>query len=84
MPPLSEEKFKAWGNEELIYLRPIKGSVILEEFERAGYVSQVKIDPEQILYGVYGADGSRLAVLSDREAGVDLAKEYELKVVTLH
>ena len=42
------------------------------------------IDPDQILYALHGADGARLAVMSDRATAVAAAQAHELAVVSLH
>lgn len=38
----------------------------------------------RILYALHGADGSRLAVMSDKETAVAAAQAHELAVVSLH
>ena len=42
------------------------------------------IRPDQIIYGVYGADGERLAVLLKREEAFAAAVAYELAPVSVH
>ncbi len=42
------------------------------------------LDPNQTLYAVHSADGSRLAVLIDRESAVAAAVAHELAPVSVH
>ena len=42
------------------------------------------LDPDQTLYAVHGADGSRLAVLSDRDSAYAAAVAHELTPVSVH
>jgi hypothetical protein len=80
---LSPEAFAALGAPELVYVRPVTGAEILADTP----VEQIRgfhIDPDQILYALHGADGSRLAVMSDKETAVAAAQAHELAVVSLH
>jgi hypothetical protein len=42
------------------------------------------IEPDQVFYALHGADGSRLAVMTDKEAAISAARAHELAVVSLH
>ena len=42
------------------------------------------IEPDQVLYALHGADGARLAVMSDKATAVAAAHAHELAVVSLH
>jgi hypothetical protein len=80
---LSQEDFAALGAPSLVYVRPIKAAEILADTP----VEQIRgfdLKPEQILYAVHGADGSRLAVLGDRDSAVAAALANELAPVSVH
>jgi len=42
------------------------------------------IEPDQVLYALHGADGARLAVMTDRATAVAAAEAHELAIVSLH
>jgi len=80
---LSTEAFAALGAPELVYVRPVTGAEILADTP----IEQIRgfdIEPDQVLYALHGADGSRLAVMSDKETAVAAAQAHELAVVSLH
>ena len=51
---------------------------------RSSSIRGFHIDPDQMLYALHGADGSRLAVMSDKATAVAAAQAHELAVVSLH
>jgi len=82
-PNLTPEAFADLGAPELVYLRPIKGSDILAETP----VEEIRgfpIAPDQILYALHGANGARLAVMTDRETAIAAARAHELALVSVH
>ena len=80
---LSPEAFAALGAPELVYVRPVTGAEILADTP-VEHIRGFHIEPDQILYALHGADGSRLAVMSDKETAVAAAEAHELAVVSLH
>ena len=80
---LSAEAFAALGAPELVYVRPVTGAEILADTP-VEHIRGFHIEPDQILYALHGADGSRLAVMSDKETAVAAAHAHELAVVSLH
>ncbi|HZZ89230.1 MAG TPA: DUF1150 family protein [Caulobacteraceae bacterium] len=79
----STEAFAALGSPELVYVRPVMGAEILADTPVES-IRGFHIEPDQILYALHGADGSRLAVMSDRATAVAAAQAHELAVVSLH
>ncbi|MDZ4371059.1 MAG: DUF1150 family protein [Phenylobacterium sp.] len=82
-PILSIEAFAALGAPNLVYVRPIKASEIIDTTPPA-QIQAFELDPEQTLYAVHRADGERLAVLTDRNAAVAAALAHELAPVSVH
>jgi hypothetical protein len=82
-PLLTPEAFAALGAPELVYLRPVKGAEILAE-TAVEDVRGFSIEPDQTLYALHGANGARLAVMTDRETAVAAAKAHELALVSVH
>ena len=80
---LSTEAFAALGAPELVYVRPVTGAEILADTPIEN-IRGFAIEPDQILYALHGADGSRLAVMSDKETAVAAAHAHELAVVSVH
>ena len=80
---LSPEAFAALGAPSLVYLRPVTGAQILADTP-VEHIRGFHIEPDQVLYALHGADGARLAVMSDRAAALAAAHAHELAVVSLH
>jgi hypothetical protein len=80
---LSNEAFAALGAPSLVYLRPVSGAEILADTP-VEHIRGFHIEPDQVFYALHGADGSRLAVMSDKEAAISAARAHELAVVSLH
>ncbi len=82
-PLLTNEAFKALGAPDLVYVRPVKAKEVLGGTPVEA-VQGFELDPNQTLYAVHSADGSRLAVLIDRESAVAAAVAHELAPVSVH
>lgn len=80
---LTSEAFAALGAPDLVYVRPIKASDVIDAAP-AEAVQGFQLDPEQTLYAVHSADGARLAVLVDKESAVAAALAHELAPVSVH
>ncbi|HEY1752995.1 MAG TPA: DUF1150 family protein [Caulobacteraceae bacterium] len=80
---LSPEAFAALGAPELVYVRPVTGAEILANTP-VEHIRGFHIEPDQVLYALHGADGSRLAIMSDKATAVAAAQAHELAVVSLH
>ncbi|HEY2709798.1 MAG TPA: DUF1150 family protein [Caulobacteraceae bacterium] len=80
---LSNEAFAALGAPELVYVRAVKGAEILADTP-VEHIKGFHIEPDDVLYALHGADGSRLAVMTDKATAVAAARSHELAVVSLH
>lgn len=80
---LSRKDFAELGAPDLVYVREVKASELLAESPVLDS-ADLKINPEQILYAVHGADGARLAVLMEREEAFAAAVAHELAPVSVH
>ncbi len=80
---LSPEAFAALGAPQIVYVRPVTGAEILADTPIEN-IRGFDIDPNQVLYALHGADGSRLAVMTDKETAVATAHAHELAVVSVH
>jgi hypothetical protein len=80
---ISPEAFAALGAPETVYVRPVMGAEILADTP-VEHIRGFHIEPDQVLYALHGADGARLAVMTDKAAAVAAAEAHELAVVSLH
>jgi hypothetical protein len=80
---LSTEAFAALGAPDTVYVRPVMGAEILADTpveKMRGFA----IQPDKVFYAVHGADGSRLAVMTDKASALAAAQAHDLAVVALH
>ncbi len=82
-PQLTTEAFAALGAPDLVYVRPVKVQDVLGDTP-VDAVEGIALTPDQTLFGLYSADGSRLAVMLDRDTAVAAALAHELAPVSVH
>ena len=82
-PTMTKENFRGLGAPDLVYVREIRASDVMADVA-ATEAKGLSIDPEATLYAVHGADGERLAVMTDREAAFAAAVAHELEPVSVH
>lgn len=80
---MTKEDFRGLGAPDLVYVREIRASDILADVALTE-TKGLSVDPEAVLYAVHGADGERLAVMTDREAAFAAAVAHELEPVSVH
>jgi hypothetical protein len=78
---ISKEALAVLGAPELVYIREVAAKDVLGGAQDS---DDIEVDPNAILYAVYAADGSRLAVLDNRKAAFAAAWGNELKPVSVH
>ena len=82
-PSLSRKAFAELGAPSLVYVRPLRAGDLGDDAGLKG-PRGMTIRPDQILYGVFGADGERLAVMLERDEAFAAAVAYELAPVSVH
>lgn len=82
-PVLTKEAFAELGAPSLVYVREVSAAEVLANTP-VDAIKGFELDPEQTLYAVHGADGARLAVLSDRDSAYAAAIAHELTPVSVH
>ncbi|MDP8916329.1 MAG: DUF1150 domain-containing protein [Pseudomonadota bacterium] len=80
---LSEAAFAALGAPELVYVREVSLAEVLASTP-VDAVEGIEFDADQPLYAVHGADGARLAVVTDRDTAFAAALAHELTPVAVH
>ena len=78
---ITKDALAALGGAELVYIREISGADIIAENVLP---SSIRIRPDDVLYSVHAADGSRLAVTDSRASALAAARDHELRPVSLH
>lgn len=82
-PVLSREDFAALGGPNLVYVREISGADVIASAP-VDAIEGFEVEPDQTLYAVHGANGDRLAVVTDRETAYAAALAHELVAVSVH
>jgi hypothetical protein len=77
-PGMSTEMFAALGGPNLVYIR------VVEPRELSGTVPEDVLAHTERFYAVHAADGTRVAVLSDREAAFVTARQHDMVPVSVH
>ncbi len=80
---LTTEAFAALGAPVLVYVREVKAKEILGSTPVEA-IKGIELDPNQTLFAVHSADGSRLAILTDKEQAFAAAFAHELVPVSVH
>ena len=77
-PGISVEMLAALGGPNLVYIRSVEAS------ELAGSVPADVLASTAKFYAVHAADGTRVAVLDDREAAFVTARQHDMVPVSVH
>lgn len=82
-PTMTKEDFAGLGAPDLVYVREISAAEVLLGTPTP-QDNGPRIEPDQILYALHGADGERLAVMLDRETAFAAAVAHALAPVSVH
>ncbi|MBW3617854.1 MAG: DUF1150 domain-containing protein [Proteobacteria bacterium] len=82
-PVLSKKDFAALGAPNLVYVREVSGAEVIAS-SPVDAIEGIELEPDQTLYAVHGADGSRLAIVTDRDTAYAAALAHELVPVSVH
>ncbi|MBW3558787.1 MAG: DUF1150 domain-containing protein [Proteobacteria bacterium] len=82
-PVLSKKDFAALGGPNLVYVREVSGAEVIAS-SPVDAIEGIELEPDQTLYAVHGADGSRLAIVTDRDTAYAAALAHELVPVSVH
>jgi hypothetical protein len=82
-PVLSRKDFAALGGPNLVYVREVTGAEVIASAPVEA-IEGFELTAEQTLYAVHGADGSRLAIVADRDTAYAAALAHELIPVSVH
>ena len=77
-PGMSAEMFAALGGPNLVYVR------MVEPKDLAGTVPPDVLAGADRFYALHAADGTRVAVMNDREAAFIAARQHDMVPVSVH
>ena len=69
-------------SEKTCYARPVLASEARDEIEREA--DGAVFSDDQLLYALHAADGSRIALMSNRDIAFAAARQHEMAPVSLH
>lgn len=73
------------GNAKLCYVRAVTAHEVRDEIEReASSELSEAFEDDSILYALHADDGSRIALMSDREIAFAAARQHEMTPLSLH
>ncbi|MEM1139912.1 MAG: DUF1150 family protein [Pseudomonadota bacterium] len=79
---ISPEDFARLGAPRTVYIRPVLAADLTEDGVSVGEDQEFEADT--LLYAVHAADGTRMAVLTDREAAFVAALQNDMTPVSVH
>ena len=65
------------------YVRPVLAGDVRDEIARESK-EELHLRDDSVLYALHAADGSRIALMSDREIAFAAAKQHEMVPVSVH
>lgn len=65
------------------YVRPVLAGDVRDEIARESQ-EDLQLCDDSVLYALHAADGSRIALMSDRDIAFAAAKQHEMVPVSLH
>ena len=68
--------------DKTCYVRPVLASEVRDEIERES--DGAVFSDDQLLYALHAADGSRIALMSNRDIAFAAARQHEMTPVSLH
>ncbi len=71
-------------NKKVCYIRPVFARDVRDEIEREARDACELFDDDSVLYALHADDGSRIALMSDREIAFAAARQHEMTPVDVH
>lgn len=72
------------ANRKLCYVRPVYAHEVREEIDEDASDMVAAFSDDSILYALHADDGSRIALMSDREIAFAAARQHEMTPVSVH
>lgn len=74
----------AVNENRLVYIRPVIARDVMDDLMEEDGTMEVDIPEEAILYALHSADGSRIALMGDRDLAFAAARQHEMTPVSVH
>jgi hypothetical protein len=71
------------NDRSICYVREVLARDVREDIERE-LDARYSFDDDSVLYALYADDGSRIALMSDREIAFAAARQHELTPFSVH
>ena len=71
------------GGIKTCYVRPVLAGEVRDEIARESKET-LQLRDDSVLYALHAADGSRIALMSDREIAFAAAKQHEMVPLSVH
>jgi len=82
---MSEEDLAALGGSKMVYVRQVDAEDVIADLrEEHGPNVTVELPEDGVFYAVHAANGTRLALLDDRDAAFVAARQHEMEPVSVH
>ncbi len=85
---ISAEDFAALGSNSLVYVREVDVDQIQQEMleiaPEQSLGEQLQLADEQRFFAIHLADGTRVAVLTSRDAAFTAARQHNMSPVSVH
>ncbi len=80
----SPEAFAALGGNKLVYVREVSKDDVIDDITDENGQLEIDIPEGTTLYALHAADGSRIALLGDRDVAFAAARQHEMNPVSVH
>ena len=77
--PMNAQDFAAFGAPKTVYVREVGPDAVREVIG-----DQTDIPTDARFFAVHAADGTRMAIVDDRDAAFAGARQYDLDPVSVH
>lgn len=77
--PISVEALRGLGAPKMVYIREVFAGDIKDEVDGIE-----DLDADAKLFAVHAADGTPMALVDEREAAFDAAREFDYEPVSVH
>ena len=81
---MREELKNPLSNHKICYVRPVLARDVRDEIEREAKEASEGFSDDSILYALHADDGSRIALMSDREIAFAAARQHEMTPLSVH
>lgn len=81
---MMDKTHRPMANKKLCYVRQVFAWEVRDEIEQESSEVSEAFDDHSILYALHADDGSRIALMSDRDIAFAAAKQHEMTPVSVH